>query len=226
MKMASKKEAAKPEAKESPKPVAKTKAIEQRKAATHPKPEPKGPAPKKTPAKKEEKTSPKAEGKKGGSKDKAETKKDTDTQKVEIVEEEKSVYQPKIKPTLDMKQKAGLRTRKDIAGRRPTFLRQEWFRFQRLGEKWRKPRGMHSKMRVHMRYRGKNVRIGYRGPKDVRGLHPSGFVEVLVFNVNDLRDINPKTQAVRIGHGVGAKKRKDIVDTATKKEIRVLNRGS
>lgn len=223
--MARKKEDAKPEAKGSLKPVARTNALEPKVVATQTKPAPNGTAPKKAPAKKEEKAAPKNEGKKGASKGKAETKMGQD-EKVEIVEEEKSIYKPKIKPTLDTKQKTDLRTRKDIAGRRPTFLRQEWFRFQRLGEKWRKPRGMHSKMRVHMRYRGKNVRIGYRGPTDVRGLHPSGFVEVLVFNVNDLRDINPKTQAVRIGHGVGAKKRKDIVDTATKKDIRILNRGS
>ena len=224
--MASKKEAAKPEAKGSPKPIAHAKAVEPKAVASPRQPGAKVPAPKKASAKKEEKAAPKAKKTTGGSKNTAEAKKDTEAQKVEIVEEAKSIYQPKIKPELDAKQRSSLRTRREIAGRRPTFLRQEWFRFPRLGEKWRKPRGMHSKMRVHMRYRGKNVRIGYRGPKDVRGLHPSGFVEVLVFNVNDLRDINPKTQAVRIGHGVGAKKRKDIVDTATKKDIRILNRGS
>ena len=221
MKMAKKKEVTKQEAKEAPKAVAKPKPAEPNAAKAEAKPVAPRPAAPKAPAKKEG-TKGKAEAKK----EKAKAKKEKAEEKVEIVQEEKVVYQPKIKPELNTKQRASLKTRKDIAGRRPTFLRQEWFRFARLGEKWRKPRGMHSKMRVHMRYRGKNARIGYRGPKDVRGLHPSGFVEVLVFNVNDLRDINPKTQAVRIGHGVGAKKRKDIVDTATKKDIRILNRGS
>ena len=30
------------------------------------------------------------------------------------------------------------------------------------------------------------VKIGYGGPKEARGLHPSGFTDNLVFNLNDL----------------------------------------
>ena len=49
--------------------------------------------------------------------------------------------------------------------RRPAFLRQEWFRFARLGEKWRKPRGMHSQDEPPLQYRPPIVSIGYRGPQ-------------------------------------------------------------
>ncbi|MEL9915033.1 MAG: eL32 family ribosomal protein, partial [Thermoplasmatales archaeon] len=31
--------------------------------------------------------------------------------------------------------------------KRPEFHRQEWFRYKKLGDSWRKPRGKHSKLR-------------------------------------------------------------------------------
>ncbi|MEE9223653.1 MAG: 50S ribosomal protein L32e, partial [Thermoplasmata archaeon] len=99
-----------------------------------------------------------------------------------------------------------------------------WFRYVRLGDSWRKPRGLHSKMRRGYKYRPNLVSTGYRGPKAVRGFHPSGFQEVMVFRVEDLEDVDPKKQAARIGHSVGSKKREEIEKVADKKGIRVLNR--
>lgn len=149
--------------------------------------------------------------------------------KAEVVETEAAVveegeYVTKRKPELDEQTKALLLKRKEIDSRRPQFLRQEWFRYQKLEGKWRKPRGMHSKMRRHYGYRPPIVSIGYRGPAEVRGLHPSGFKEVMVFNVSQLNGIDPKVQAVRIGGTVGARKRGDIIAKADQEGIRVLNR--
>jgi len=149
--------------------------------------------------------------------------------KAEVVETEAAVveegeYVTKRKPELDDKTKALLLKREEIDSRRPQFLRQEWFRYQKLEGKWRKPRGIHSKMRRHYGYRPPIVSIGYRGPAEVRGLHPSGFQEVMVFNVSQLNGIDPKVQAVRIGGTVGARKRGDIIAKADQEGIRVLNR--
>ena len=66
--------------------------------------------------------------------------------------------------------------------------------------------------------------IGFRGPASVRNLHPSGFEEVLVYNVDGLEGIDPKKQAVRIGGTVGTKKRMAIENRAEELGIRVLNR--
>jgi len=137
---------------------------------------------------------------------------------------EKGAYVVKMKPTLDQKTKILLSKREEIDSRRPAFKRQEWFRFQRLGETWRKPRGIHSKMRRHYGYRPPIVSIGYRGPKLVRGLHSSGFKEVMVHNRAQLEKVDPKTQAVRVGGTVGYKKRLDIEKRADELGIRVLNR--
>jgi large subunit ribosomal protein L32e len=140
---------------------------------------------------------------------------------VEISDEE---YFVEVKPKLDKKTKEQLKIRDDINKSRPAFHRQEWFRYVRLGDSWRKPRGLHSKMRRGYKYRPNLVSTGYRGPKAVRGFHPSGFQEVMVYRVEDLEDVDPKKQAARIGHSVGTRKREEIEKVADEKGIRVLNR--
>lgn len=69
------------------------------------------------------------------------------------------------------------------------------------------------------------VKIGYRGPKAGRGLHPSGYTDNLVFNTNDLMRLDPKKDAARIGHAVGKRKRIEIIVKASELGIKVLNAG-
>jgi len=88
---------------------------------------------------------------------------------------------------------------------------------------WRRPDGVDSKMRIKKRGWPRSAEVGYRGPKAARYLHPSGHAEVLVRNVDDLDKIDPKTQAIRIAHTVGARKRVEITATARERSIRVLN---
>ena len=146
-----------------------------------------------------------------------------DEPKAEVVEDEKK-YTPSIKPELDKDTADALAKRAVISGRRPAFKRQEWFRYSKLGESWRRPKGIHSKMKRNLKRRPPVVDIGFRGPAEVRGLHPSGFEEVMVYNVEGLEGIDPKAQAVRIGGTVGTKKRIDIQERADELGIRVLNR--
>lgn len=138
--------------------------------------------------------------------------------------EKEPAYAPKLKPQLAPEVRALLRTRREVAGRRPRFLRQDWFTYARLGMKWRKPMGQHTKLRRHYGYRPNVVSVGYRGPKAVRGLHPSGFREILVHTVRDLDGIDPKLEAARIAGSVGARRRTEIQAAADEKGIRVLNR--
>ncbi len=148
-------------------------------------------------------------------------------EEVEIVEsevEEEEGYKVKAKPELDESARICLEKRNAMSARRPAFKRQEWFRYKKLGEKWRRPKGIHSKMRRHIGYRPPIVSIGFRGPADARGLHPSGFEEVMVHNTNDLNGVDARLQAVRIGGKVGFKKRLAIEDKADELGIRVLNR--
>ncbi len=116
-----------------------------------------------------------------------------------------------------------LKLREEIASRRPEFVRQESWRYKRIKPSWRKPKGIDSKMRLRVKGWPKIVKVGYRGPAAVRGLHPSGFRDVLVYNVSDLQRLNPETDAARIAHTVGAKKRMEILAKAKELGIKVLN---
>ena len=142
----------------------------------------------------------------------------------EVVEAGERPYVVKAKPELSPETADALAKRAVISGRRPAFKRQEWFRYSKLGDKWRKPKGIHSKMKRRLKRRPPMVDIGYRGPAAVRNLHPSGFEEVMVYNVEGLEGIDPKTQAARIVGTVGTKKRIAIEDRADELGIRVLNR--
>ena len=149
---------------------------------------------------------------------------ETEEPEEEAEGEKEGAYAPKLKPKLDASVREALRVRRRIAERRPEFRRQIWFRYQRLGESWRKAQGMQSKVRRHFGYRPNVPSIGYRGPRAARGLHPSGFREVLVRTVRDLEGIDPNVQAARIAGSVGTRRRLEIQAVADEKGIRVLNR--
>jgi large subunit ribosomal protein L32e len=118
-----------------------------------------------------------------------------------------------------------LQLRKKIADKRPDFVRQESWRYKKLATNWRKPKGKDNKMRRQVSGVPQLVKVGYKGPRKARGLHPSGYNDILVFNTKDLIKIDPKKDAVRIAHGVGNKKRIDIVTEAVKLKIKILNPG-
>ena len=162
-------------------------------------------------------------GKKEKIEAKPETKEKQKTEKKEEPEEEKEKYIVKKKPKLSKEQIETLRIRKQIKDRTPEFLREECRRYKRIPMTWRKPDGISSKLRKNLKYRPMMVRIGFRGPKETRYLHPSGFREVVVNNINDLNKIDSKTQAARIGSTVGTKKRIDIEKKAEELDIRILN---
>lgn len=143
----------------------------------------------------------------------------------EIVEDEEHVA--KQKPDLDEETERLLKLRNHMNDKRPRFVRRNWWQFVKFSKdhSWRAPRGTLSKQRKDKKHVPNRVKVGYRGPKEVRGLHPSGFEEVLVYNTDDLDGIDPDTQAARIGSKVGGRKREMILDEADELGIRVLNPG-
>ena len=129
------------------------------------------------------------------------------------------------KPVLDDSTISDIEILKAQKKKQPAFRRQEWFRYRRLAKTgWRKPKGMQSSQRINRKYRSPMARIGYRKIASVRGLHPSGFEEVMAHKPSDLDGINPERQAVRIGSRVGNRKRAQIHDRADDLGLRVLNR--
>jgi len=140
-------------------------------------------------------------------------------------DEESELHVAKQKPVLDDATKAALLLRAEQKKLTPNFLRTEWFRYKRLSRSgWRRPKGMDNKQRRNYKYRGAMVRVGHGKVAAARGLHSSGFREVMVQNPNDLEAIDPETEAARVGRTVGGRKRERIHDRADELGIRILNR--
>jgi large subunit ribosomal protein L32e len=109
--------------------------------------------------------------------------------------------------------------------KKPNFKRQEWFRYKKLGEKYRKPKGKTSKRRRYEARKPAMPSIGYRSPRNLRGLHPSGYQDILVKNIEELEDLDPSTQAGRISSTVGARKKMNMLEKARELNIKILNKG-
>jgi len=108
---------------------------------------------------------------------------------------------------------------------RPRFVREESWRYKRVKPAWRSPRGKTSRVRRSKKGWPPVVKIGYSRARAVRGVHPSGLREVLVWRPDDLKNVDPKIQVARIAHTVGENKRVLILEEAKKSSIRILNPG-
>ncbi|MGB9134636.1 MAG: 50S ribosomal protein L32e [Candidatus Bathyarchaeia archaeon] len=125
------------------------------------------------------------------------------------------------------KEKGGAREavklRQAVKAGKPKFRTHESWRYKRVSESWRKPRGLDNKMRLKVKGWPKSVNVGYGGPRAARGLHPSGYAEAMVHTPDEVADVNPETQVIRIAHTVGTRKRIQITSMAKEKGVRVLN---
>jgi large subunit ribosomal protein L32e len=103
------------------------------------------------------------------------------------------------------------------------FKRDGYGKKRQLSDSWRKPRGQHNKQREQKKAKGALPKPGFGSPIAVRGMHPSGFFEVLISSVKELEGIDPKTHAVRIGATVGGRTRGGLQETALGAGFKVLN---
>ena len=87
-------------------------------------------------------------------------------------------------------------------------------------DKWRVPRGADFHLKKED---GKAPGTGYRTSKEIRGLHPSGYKELLVHNIKDVENAKEGNFAIRIASAVGKKKREQIIKRAHELKIKVLN---
>lgn len=106
--------------------------------------------------------------------------------------------------------------------KKPDFVRQDVTKKKRLAKNWRKPRGIDSKLRLQLRGKGKLVKVGYKSPREVRGLNREGLKEVMICNVKDLELVKEGMIGV-ISSTVGIKKKIVIIKKATEKKIKLTN---
>jgi len=106
--------------------------------------------------------------------------------------------------------------------KKPKFNRHAAYA-KRVSKSWRRPRGRDNKMRIKEKAKGKRPSVGFGAPKALRGLHPSGFKEVLVSSMKELDKLDKSKEAVRISAKVGKKKKIEIVNKAKELGLKVLN---
>ncbi len=165
----------------------------------------------------------------GGLEVREETEAEVEDETEAEVEEDEQAVETELRPrghadktpSLDDDTEQALKQRRREG--KPQFNRQDYHKKKRTPTSWRKPRGNLSKQRRGIKGKGDMVESGYRSPTAARGLHPSGFEEVRVHNVDDLEGVDGDRQAVRIASSVGARKREQIEEVCEDREIRVLN---
>lgn len=97
--------------------------------------------------------------------------------------------------------------------KKPKFIRQDTHRAKKFQIKWRKPKGMHSKLRLNKKGHQKSPSQGYRAPKKIRIIKP--------FLIYTLKDLDNKSGI--IASRLGIKKKIELLKKAKEKKVDILN---
>ena len=116
-----------------------------------------------------------------------------------------------------------LEIRNDMKERKPDFIRQDNPKRMKVNDKWRKPKGIHSKIRHKFKGRRKMPSPGYKSPVEVKGVHSSGLKMINVHSVKDLNNVNRDKEGIIVAKTTGMKKRIEIFKKAKELSINILN---
>ena len=107
------------------------------------------------------------------------------------------------------------------------FVRTDSSRFSKIGkrrkklQKWRRAKGRDNKIREKRHGYPRSPAVGYKTSKKESG-KIGGSLPFLVYNLNDLQNIDGKKQVVIIG-SVGAKKKLEIIKKAKEMSLKIVN---
>ncbi len=112
-----------------------------------------------------------------------------------------------------------------MATRHPKFVRPNLSKIKRVKNKWRRPRGIDSKQRMHLKWAGAIVGKGYRGEAVKRHSHPSGKKEFYVRNLSELERFGSTLQGfvLRLQASLSKRSKESIRKRALEMKLKVLN---
>jgi large subunit ribosomal protein L32e len=114
--------------------------------------------------------------------------------------------------------------RKKIKSKKPQFSAQDSHKLKRIKPRWRKPKGLQSKMRLRHGSYHSHISPGWRSPAEARGQSPQGLFPVIVHRATDIAVIDAKTHAIIVASSVSSRNKIIIYDRAKEKGITILNR--
>ena len=102
------------------------------------------------------------------------------------------------------------------------FIRKDAHKKKRLQLVWRKPKGITNKRRLARNGHARCVRAGFGTKNSERGKTNQGLRIIYVATLEQLKKINPKTEAALLA-GVGKKRKTELMDEAEKLKITLVN---
>ncbi len=93
---------------------------------------------------------------------------------------------------------------------------------KRFAGRWKRPKGLQSKMRERRKGNPKYIEPGYGSPSLVKGTTPDGLFPVMVENVADLARVK-EGFGVIVSTGIGMRKKVDVVKAAVEKKLKLIN---
>ncbi len=114
-----------------------------------------------------------------------------------------------------------LKLKRKMNAKRPKFKHYDHQKRREVNPSWRRPRGLHNKMRKGVWGRPASVNVGYRTPVEVRGMHYNSLFPVIVNTLSDIAGIDIKTQGALIAH-VGGRTRRAILLECRQKKVSVF----
>ncbi len=116
-----------------------------------------------------------------------------------------------------------LKLRRTLKKKKIDFIRQDFKKKKRLKKEWRKPKGIHSKIRLAKGGHRKKVEVGYKSPKLVRGFHRSGLKIKLVNSFKDIENVDKNKEGIIIAKTVGLRKKIELIKKIIENGITILN---